>query len=200
MSLSSQPAPPHLIVGLGNPGREYKNTRHNVGFEAVDRCARRIDPPAEWKTRPRSAQSSGHYRRSSVIFLKPRTWMNASGPAVREIATVRQIPLRQILVISDDIAIPFGSLRLRLGGSSGGHNGLKSVQLSLQSCNFARLRVGIGRPVDQSLDEFVLAQFARDERERLPKILDQVSETALKWTAGDSQALMTEVNSWICPT
>ena len=187
---------PYLIVGLGNPGLEYKNTRHNIGFEVVNGCARNLGPAFEWKNRLRFAQGQGHFRGAPLILLKPRTWMNHSGEAVRAVATAKQIPSDRILIIADDIATPLGSLRLRLRGSSGGHNGLKSVEHSLQTPCFARLRVGIGQPGDQPLDDFVLGKFTNLESGCLPPILEQAAAAALRWTCEDHSRLMSDINSW----
>lgn len=199
MSLAPDRLLPYLIVGLGNPGPEYKNTRHNIGFEVLNTCASRLGSAFEWKNQLRFAKAQGLFQDRPLILLKPRTWMNNSGVAVRAVATAKQIPSDRILIVSDDIATPFGSLRLRTRGSSGGHNGLKSVEHSLQTPCFARLRVGIGEPRGQHLDDFVLGQFTTFEGTCIPPILEQAAGAALRWTCEDHGRLMSDINSWKCP-
>jgi PTH1 family peptidyl-tRNA hydrolase len=160
-----------LIVGLGNPGREYAETRHNVGFLLVDRLAER--GRAAW----------GHERRwqadlarSGTVYLcKPRTYMNLSGQAVRAVADFYKIEPGQMLIVLDDFALPLGKLRLRPSGSSGGHNGLKSIIEHLGTTVVPRLRVGIGGAAGDTVDH-VLGRFALEEREPLEQSLRRAVE------------------------
>ena len=164
-----------IVVGLGNPGPEYSSTRHNIGFLAVEELGRRLGPGA--KERRRSAWIE---RLSSdtgpILLARPRTYMNRSGSAVRQLLDVEEASAADLLVICDDLSLPFGSLRLRPRGSHGGHNGLRSIIERLGTGEFARLRVGIGAAEggkDQT--DFVLESFSRDEAERLPEIVDRAA-------------------------
>jgi len=150
-----------LVVGLGNPGAKYENTRHNIGFKVVDELARR------WGTGFLSKFHSlfGEHTigTEKCLILKPTTFMNRTGIAVGEIASFYKIPPRQCLVVSDEIDLAPGTLRLRLSGSSGGHNGLKSVIEGLGTQDFPRLRIGVGRSPTLPSDEHVLSQIPKRE-------------------------------------
>ncbi len=162
------PEPPffRLVVGLGNPGREYADTRHNVGFLLVDRLANR--DRADWR-RERRWQADVA-RAGTVHLCKPLTYMNLSGQSVRAAADFYKIAPGEILIVLDDFALPLGKLRLRPGGSSGGHNGLKSVIEHLGTQEVPRLRIGIGG-ADGSTVDHVLGRFALAEREPLEQSL-----------------------------
>ncbi len=143
-----------LIVGLGNPGKKYERTRHNVGFLVADAFSKAIDDPR-------------------TIILKPDTYMNRSGEAVREAMRFRKIPLKNLLVISDDADLPFGEVRVREQGSSGGHQGLQSIIDALGTDAFTRVRVGIGRPDHPNipLEDWVLGTWTAEEEKNLPDII-----------------------------
>jgi PTH1 family peptidyl-tRNA hydrolase len=153
-----------LIVGLGNPGRRYDGTRHNVGFDIVDLLARRHR--ADWESAPRGTDALvARWRSAGAAFAKPLTFMNLSGTAVVGLMQFFKIEPAGLFVIVDDANIELGRLRARARGSAGGHNGLKSVIGSLGSEEFARLRVGVGRGDDRrDLADHVLAKFDADER------------------------------------
>jgi PTH1 family peptidyl-tRNA hydrolase len=161
-----EPATFRLVVGLGNPGREYADTRHNVGFLIVDRLAAR--DRAEWK-RERRWQTEVA-RAGQVQLCKPLTYMNLSGQTVRAVTDFYKIEPPQTLVILDDFALPLGKLRFRPSGSSGGHNGLQSVIEHLGTPAVPRLRIGIGGATASTVDH-VLGRFALDEREPLEQSL-----------------------------
>lgn len=132
-----------LIVGLGNPGDEYEHTRHNVGFDVIDALANRLDIPVQrlkYKALTNTAEIAGE----KVLLMKPITFMNLSGEAVEQAASFYKLPPERVLVISDDVALPPGKLRIRPGGSAGGHNGHKNIALHLHSENYPRLRIGVG--------------------------------------------------------
>ncbi len=156
-----------LIVGLGNPGREYARTRHNAGFMVLERLAKRW--PAEWvlekKFKARMARVEREARKA--LLCLPETFMNASGEAVRAIADYYQIAPERVWLVVDDADLPLGELRLRERGSSGGHHGLESVEQHLSSRNFPRLRVGIGRenPATREITDYVLSRFNPAEAE-----------------------------------
>ena len=153
-----------LIVGLGNPGSEYENTRHNAGFMTVEELLKAM--PAEAFTETRTAESrvfSGRFRGKNLVMQMPLTYMNSSGDAVGNLSRRLNIAPEEIMVISDDLDLPVGRIRLRRGGSDGGHNGLKSIIGELGSANFVRLRIGIGRPEPGKTIDYVLTGFTGSE-------------------------------------
>ena len=179
-----------LIVGLGNPGAEYAGTRHNAGFEVVDRfLARHVRSFRERNARSGEARE-GSFAGEKLIILKPLTFMNCSGSAVRVLSRRLGIAPEEILVISDDLDLPVGRIRMRRGGSDGGHNGLKSIIAELESASFLRLRIGIGRPQPGKTVDYVLTGFEGTEAEEFKSSLDTAVEavkTAL--SAGISTAM-----------
>ncbi|SRR5579875_2567403 len=163
-----------LIVGLGNPGREYSKTRHNIGFLSVDTLAE------HWglcfgRQRGRAEIAEGEVCGQRVILAKPQTFMNNSGDSVRALLKLSNLTPTDLLVITDDLDLPFGRLRLRDSGSSGGQRGIQSIINQLGTSQFARLRVGIGRP-PPGIDpvDYVLSPFTPSERRALPEILDRL--------------------------
>jgi len=177
-----------VVVGLGNPGSQYAGTRHNVGWLVMDRLAER----AGWDGRGRQRDSSnvvgGRYRGLDLTLVKPLTYMNESGLAVRKVMAREHAPLGDVLVVADDFALPFGKLRFRETGSHGGHNGLRSIIDELGTEKFSRLRVGIGDPVRDGRDH-VLSKFAPDEVQRLDELLDAAADAVEAWARdGTSKA------------
>jgi peptidyl-tRNA hydrolase, PTH1 family len=166
-----------VVVGLGNPGPEYAGTRHNVGFAVAHRLADRLKAkplPAARTHRAWSAQLES----DPLVILTPLTFMNLSGQALEEIGAEAE----QVLVVVDDVYLPLGQIRLRAGGSDGGHNGLASVAESLGTDAFARLRIGVGRGDDATaLRDHVLSGFAPEEEETLAGALDLACEASLTW-------------------
>jgi len=165
-----------LIVGLGNPGRRYRQTRHNVGWEVISRLARRariaVDDEDGF-----SEVGRGSIGGTRVILARPQTYVNVSGEAVRDLRRRHRLRPQDILVVIDDLDLPLGRLRLRASGSAGGHNGLKSIIEALGTTEFPRLRVGIGRPpegVDPA--DHVLTRFTSDERAVVDAALDRAAE------------------------
>ena len=148
-----------LIVGLGNPGEKYERTRHNVGFLVVDTLAEELDIPVQ-KLKHRALTNTARVGGRKALLMKPVTFMNLSGEAVRPAADFYHVPPERVLVISDDTALPLGKLRLRKGGSAGGHNGLKSIIQHLGTDQFPRLRVGVGEKPhpDYDMADWVLAR------------------------------------------
>jgi PTH1 family peptidyl-tRNA hydrolase len=165
-----------LIVGLGNPGRRYAGTRHNVGFEAVDLLARRHG--AEWESAPRGIEALvARWRPNDVVLAKPLTFMNLSGGAIVALLQFYKIDPIDLLVIVDDVNIDLGRLRSRPSGSAGGHNGLKSIIGSLGSEEFARMRIGVGRGDGRrDLADHVLAKFDADERSVVTELVDRAAD------------------------
>lgn len=153
-----------LIVGLGNPGREYENTRHNAGFMTVEALLKGLPEGAFTETRTAESRVfSGRFRGKNLVMQMPLTYMNCSGDAVGNLSRRLNIAPEEIMVISDDLDLPVGRIRLRRGGSDGGHNGLKSIIAELGSANFMRLRIGIGRPEPGKTVDYVLTGFAGEE-------------------------------------
>jgi PTH1 family peptidyl-tRNA hydrolase len=167
-----------LIVGLGNPGKEYANNRHNVGFMALDRFARNIN--AHFEEDKYFDCERAKYR--EYMLIKPLTYVNNSGKAVKKIVDKEGSPLESIWVIQDDTEIPLGEVRVRFASTSGGHNGIKSIIEELGTDNFWRIRIGVGRPENQSFDlaDYVLADFSTEEKEILNSVIDQVVTYLLK--------------------
>ena len=168
-----------IIVGLGNPGREYAATRHNLGFMVVDEFARR-HAVSERRNRFRSDLVEVFDEGEKIVLLKPRTYMNLSGSAVREAVSWYKTPLDQLLVVVDDIELPFGTMRLRAKGGSGGHNGLKSIIAELGMDAFPRMRIGIGRGLGHATHQ-VLSRFTSEEERVLPFLLEAAADCVLDW-------------------
>ena len=167
----------YLVAGLGNPGTEYSRTRHNAGFMVVERVVKRLS--AEWKDAARfqSRLSRVEVDGRKLILCEPQTYMNASGEAIAPLAAYYKVLPERILVVVDDADLPFGQIRLRAEGSSGGHHGLESIEQHLGTRQFARLRVGIGR-TERGLREItghVLGKFSADEKEVLEKVLERAA-------------------------
>ncbi len=167
-----------LVVGLGNPGRRYAGTRHNVGFEIADAIA--ANHRVEWQVAPRGIEAlTGKWREAGVIVAKPLTSMNASGPAVVALLQFFKIELADLLVVVDDINLELGRLRARASGSAGGHNGLKSIIEALATTDFARVRVGVGRgDARRDLADHVLAKFESPERAAVADAIGRAAEAA----------------------
>ena len=151
-----------LIVGLGNPGTEYEKTRHNIGFDTLDAIAKKHD--AQWQSDKHGWTSTFRFKGRTAHLLKPNTFMNLSGKAVSYWMQQHKVKLEHVLIVLDDLAIDLSAMRLRLKGSDGGHNGLKSIDLSLATQNYARLRFGIGNnfPRGKQVD-FVLGKWKPEE-------------------------------------
>ncbi len=170
-----------LIVGLGNPGSAYEGTRHNVGFAFVDRLAKKYRLPFCKKAKWKGLLAEGQIGSDSVLILKPMTFMNLSGESVLLAAEEKQLLPSNILIVVDDVDIPFGTLRMKINSGPGTHNGLKSVENSLQTNRYVRLRIGVGSEYEGDLAEFVLNRFSLEEEEELPLILDKAIEAVEQW-------------------
>ncbi len=169
-----------LVVGLGNPGSQYAGTRHNVGWMVLDRLADRAGKAGRGRHRDAAESIQVRYRGLELTLAKPLTYMNDSGVAVRKLLARERVPLVDLLVVTDDFALPFGKLRFREGGSHGGHNGLRSVIGELGTEKASRLRMGIGDPARGAVDH-VLSTFGADEKARLPILLDAAAEAVEAW-------------------
>jgi PTH1 family peptidyl-tRNA hydrolase len=185
----------HLIVGLGNPGAEYVQTRHNAGFLLVEKLAVRwrMEWTAERKFSARIARGEAKGKR--VLLCQPQTFMNLSGEAVGEITGFYRLPLNQLVVAVDDADLPFGEIRLRPGGSSGGHHGLESIEQHLGSREFARLRIGIGRRDGaRQITGHVLGKFEPAESGMLEIILERAASQTECWLEAGLQKAMSQFN------
>ncbi|HIV86223.1 MAG TPA: aminoacyl-tRNA hydrolase [Candidatus Monoglobus merdigallinarum] len=178
----------YMVAGLGNPGRKYVNTRHNIGFDVLDAFCAKNDirlKPSKFKADIGLGEVGGE----RVIAVKPMTFMNLSGEAVAPVAAYYDIPPENIIVISDDKSMALGKLRTRACGSAGGHNGLKSIIMQLGSDNFPRVKLGIGSPEGESHDEicgFVLGRFSKEETEVL-------TDTAVRAVLAVEEIIKTDV-------
>jgi peptidyl-tRNA hydrolase, PTH1 family len=184
-----------LITGLGNPGKKYAITRHNAGFLVVDKMADELS--GQFKSHGALAQiAQVNFAGRILLLAKPQTFMNLSGQAVSGLLNYFKIPLDNLLVIVDDANLPLGKLRIRPQGSTGGHNGLKSIAEHLNSQNFARLRLGIDSAgVDKNLRDYVLAKFAKAEQEIVNQMLDQAVETIKVFVQDGIDSAMNRFNS-----
>ena len=159
-----------LIVGLGNIGDEYANTRHNIGFKVLDAFAKASNLVFDNDTRY-GATVSGRVKNAELLLLKPSTYMNLSGDAVRYWMQREKIPVENVLIIVDDLSIPFGSLRLKGNGSAGGHNGLKSIEARVGTQQYARIRFGIGNDFPKGAQvDYVLGEWSDEEAKRLKSV------------------------------
>lgn len=181
----------YAVFGLGNPGRQYVGTRHNAGAMAVDALARRHRIRL-WRRRFQSACGKGRVGRRVVWLVKPRTYMNLSGYAVAAAAEGLKLDTNNILVISDDIDLPPGKIRLREKGSAGGHKGLQSIIDELGTQNFARLRVGVGAPPGDDAASYVLSQL--EEADAVGAALERAADAAEAWLAEGAARAMTAFN------
>lgn len=168
----------YLLVGLGNIGAEYENTRHNIGFKIADAIAAQFEAPFRLDRHAFVAELK--YKSRTVILLKPTTYMNLSGKAVQYWLQKEKIPIENVLVLVDDLALPFETLRMKGKGSDGGHNGLKHIQATLGHANYARLRFGVGNNFakGQQID-YVLGEWDRSEEDKLSALIDKSKDAAL---------------------
>ena len=177
-----------IVVGLGNPGAQYEKTRHNIGWMVLDRIAERAGWEGKGRTRDAAAIAMGRFRGLDLMIVKPLTFMNDSGLAVRKVLAREHAPLGDLLIVADDFALPFGKLRFRENGGPGGHNGLGSIIDELRTEKFSRLRVGIGAP-ERGFIDHVLAPFQPDERQRLDGLLEAAADAVEEWARhGTSKA------------
>ena len=184
------PAAFRLVACLGNPGPQYRNTRHNIGFLVADELARRSVADFSFQSQWNSETAKVGGR----TLMKPQTFMNLSGEAVGDFAKYYKIPSEQVLVILDDTALPLGTIRLRKSGTAGGHNGLDSVLVHLGTEKVPRLRVGIGRPGDTALHDHVLGMFENDEMPAVAESVTRASDAFEYANAHGMDAAMNQFN------
>lgn len=182
-----------IIVGLGNPGAEYAQTRHNIGFMVVDGLAKELGVSLD-KNQHKAKVGQGHVGREKVILVKPQTYMNLSGQAVVALMNWYKLAPEDLLVISDDMDLPAGHLRIRKNGSAGGQKGLKNIIELLGTQEFSRMRVGIGRPEHASVDH-VLGKITTAEAEQMAPALTAAIEAIKVWTLEGTTAAMNRFNT-----
>lgn len=163
----------YLVVGLGNPGREYRDTRHNIGFMAVDQIAKALNVRL-MKVQSKAIMGIAAFEGKKIVLAKPQTYMNLSGQSVSGLLRFYKIPIQQMIVVHDDLDLPLGTLRMRPAGGSAGQKGLGSIIQQLATQDFPRLRLGIGRPPGRmDAADYVLQDFAANEQEVLKAVFDQ---------------------------
>lgn len=183
-----------VIVGLGNPGSKYAGTRHNVGFDFLDRLSKAISIPVGPGKGPYFS-GTGVYNRQKVILLKPTTYMNRSGDAVQQVLHYYKIDPQDCLVCYDDLDIPIGKLRLRPGGSAGGHNGIRDIINKVGTDRFPRLRIGIGNDFAKGDQvNYVLSRFSSEEKKVIDQTLDTAVDAALQFISDGIEATMNSFN------
>ena len=187
----------YLLIGLGNPGREYQTNRHNYGFMLIDRLAVRLNARG-LKVQSKAIVTSATYEDRKLILAKPQTYMNLSGQSIQGLAHFYKLPLENMLVAYDDLDLPFGTIRLRPGGGPGGQKGVASTIERLGTKDFARLRLGIGRPPGR-MDPaaYVLQNFSRDEMKILSEILDRAADAALEFVMNGLDKAMNKFNGGV---
>ena len=191
---------PFLIVGLGNPGKTYGGTRHNIGFVAVERLAEKHNLSFKKKSEFKGIVAKGNIGDDSVILLMPLTYMNLSGESVALVMRYFSVDLSRLIILTDDVAIPLGQLRIRVNSGSGGHNGLKSIEACLGTNRYPRLRIGVGSPEGGDLSEYVLGQFSKEEEKLIPGVLEKVIQSVELWLDEGLTSAMNYANTSSTPS
>ena len=181
-----------LIVGLGNPGKQYEQTRHNIGFDVIDYMANKYNIDVN-REKFKGICGEGFIENKKVILLKPLTYMNLSGESIRELANFYKLEDDEIIVVYDDISLDIGILRIREKGSAGGHNGIKSIIQNLGGDKFPRVKVGVGQPKD-NLVNHVLGKFSKEDREHIEKVIPVVSDAIVEIVKNDAKESMNKFN------
>lgn len=181
-----------LIVGLGNPGKQYEKTRHNIGFDVIDYMANKYNIDVN-REKFKGICGEGFIENKKVILLKPLTYMNLSGESIREFANFYKLEDDEIIVVYDDISLDIGRLRIREKGSAGGHNGIKSIIQNLGVDKFPRVKVGVGQPKD-NLVNHVLGKFSKEDREHIEKVIPVVSDAIVEIVKNDAKESMNKFN------
>ncbi|WP_409272970.1 aminoacyl-tRNA hydrolase [Neobacillus sp. SCS-31] len=183
-----------LIVGLGNPGRQYADTRHNIGFAVVERLSDKLGIPLD-QLKHKGMFGMGHYKGEKVILLMPLTYMNLSGESIRAAMDFYKIGTEDILVIYDDLDLPVGKIRLRQKGSPGGHNGIKSTIAHLGTADFNRIRIGISRPpAGMAVPDYVLGRFRKEEEPLMAEAVEKSAAACEAWLEKPFLQVMNEFN------
>lgn len=183
-----------LIVGLGNPGRQYAQTRHNMGFMVIDELSRKFAIPLD-QAKHKGLYGIGMYKGEKILLLKPLTYMNLSGESIRAVMDYYQIDIEDFLVIYDDLDLPVGKIRIRQKGSAGGHNGIKSTILQLGTQQFGRIRIGIDRPQrGMNIPDYVLGHFSKEEQAAVIDAVKRSADACERWLSIPLQQVMNEFN------
>lgn len=191
------PESTYLLIGLGNPGREYRDNRHNFGFMVIDRLIVRLNAQG-MKVQSKAIVTTANYEGRKLILAKPQTYMNLSGQSIQGLMNFYKLPVENILVAFDDLDLPFGTIRLRPGGGAGGQKGFASAIEQLGTKDVARLRLGIGRPpgrMDPS--DYVLQNFSREEMKFLSEIVDRAADAVLTFVVDGLNKAMNKYNGSI---
>ena len=185
----------YIIVGLGPPGKKYENTRHNIGFIAIDYMAALFDIKVN-KIKHKALLGEGKIEGERVMLVKPQTFMNLSGESVREIADYYKVPAENVIVIFDDVSLEPGSVRIRKKGSDGGHNGIKSIIYQLTSDSFPRIKLGVGaKPPGYDLADWVLARFSDDDIKIMSKSVETAAKAVAEIITKGADSAMNKYNS-----
>jgi PTH1 family peptidyl-tRNA hydrolase len=186
--------PPYIIVGLGNPGREYRDTRHNIGFMLIDKLAEKLGARS-MRVQSKAIITTAQYEGRKIILAKPQTYMNLSGQSVQGLVRFYKIPQENLMVAHDDLDLPFCVLRLRPGGGSAGQKGIASIIQQLGTPDFARMRLGIDRPPGRmEAAAYVLQAFTQKEAQEVAELLDKAADAALTWVTDGLDAAMNRFN------
>ena len=188
------PETTYLLIGLGNPGREYRDNRHNLGFMVIDRLIVRLNARG-MKVQSKAIVTTATYEERKLILAKPQTYMNLSGQSAQGLLNFYKLPMENMLVAHDDLDLPFGTIRIRPGGGPGGQKGMASTIERLGTKDFPRLRLGIGRPPGR-MDPaaYVLQDFSREEMKTLSEIVDRAAEAALTFVVDGLNKAMNKYN------
>lgn len=185
-----------LVVGLGNPGKQYNNTRHNMGFMVLDEIARRLEV-FKWKERDGALYFDCYLDLAHIIFMKPQKYINLSGDVMIDFIKYFDIKTEDILVVSDDLDLPVGSIKLKLKGSSGGHNGLKNIEERLGTNEYRRVKVGISNDKEMDTKDYVLGKIGLTEKRHLKKAIDLAADAVLASFHTPFEELMSKYNTRI---
>ncbi|HEX8793935.1 MAG TPA: aminoacyl-tRNA hydrolase [Polyangiaceae bacterium] len=184
----------HLVVGLGNPGRQYEGTRHNVGFAVVSELRRAWGLP-DWRSKFSGLWTQGEWQGHAAGLLEPQTYMNNSGECVQPAAAFFRVAPGELVVVHDELDLPWGTVRLKLGGGHAGNNGVRSIIERMGTPEFVRVRVGIGKPTDREARDHVLSGFDPLERAELPAVMKTATDAVQRVLADGLQAAMNVVNT-----
>ncbi len=183
-----------LVAGLGNPGREYENTRHNIGFMVIDKVLEKLNGASVSENGCNSIFYKLKYKGKSVIFAKPQTFMNLSGNAVAALMNREKLDKSNLLVVHDELDLPLGRMRIRKGGSSGGHNGINSIiEMLGNQQDFLRMRIGIGR--DRNVVDYVLGEFKEEEKGLLNEMIDCAADAVIELLKAPASVVMNRCNA-----
>lgn len=169
-----------IIVGLGNPGKEYRNTRHNIGYMVLEEIARRY-PIEKQESKFDAVIGQIRINGEKILLVKPLTYMNLSGQSVQPLIHWHKLDIQDMMVIYDDMDLPLGTIRMRASGGSGGHKGIKSIIDRMATSEFARTRIGIGRPADREAAEWVLGRFSPAEKEQIEQTVKRAADAVERW-------------------